>query len=146
MPTHNTCASRADQTGTVNSFDTVTKFPLDPTQNGGTSDEEVDVRADLVNTGTTTHETSHAMGNAHTDEGGVLNVNSSTTVGKSNIAETLKGVGIGGNNIQRNANSNNSDGTMLNGSTNQGLERGKVISEKRYNRIMRRLEKQQNEN
>ncbi len=137
--------ANADQTGTVNSFDTVKEFPQNDNQNGGTSNNEVDVKASKLNSGTTTHETSHAMGNAHTDQGGTLNPTGGEGVGRSNISETLAGVGIGGNTAQRNAGSTTGDGTLLNGSTNSGLGTGKVISQKRYNRIVKRIERRQDD-
>lgn len=136
----------ADQTGTVNSFDVVDKFP-DPTQAGGCGNDQITLRSDSKNSDITTHEVSHALGNAHLEQGGTLPSKGGDKVGKNNIGETLKGVGIGGNNISRNLNGTASDitvkstgdGRLLNGSTNVGLESGKVISQNRYERIMKRL-------
>jgi RHS repeat-associated protein len=138
----------ADKSGTVNSFDSSEKG-FEPNQNGGTVNRKVDVKEGKVDSGTTTHEVSHALGNGHTDHpNGTLGVNSGESVGTSQVAETLAGVGIGGNNIQRNATGDNraasiGDGTMLNNSTNSGLESGKVITENRYNRIIRRIERRE---
>ena len=58
-------------------------------------------------------------------------------------AETLKGVGIGGNTIARNANSSVGVGTLLNGSTNQGLEVGEVMTVRRFNRLVRKHNKEE---
>lgn len=133
----------ADQTGTVNSFDTVEGFPFNPNQNGGTGDDEITVREDKKTGGTTTHETSHALGNAHIDQGGPLDPYGGGSVNRNNVAETLNGVGIGGNTAQRNARSTVGDGRLLNGANNQGLAQGKVISQARYNRIVRRIERRE---
>jgi RHS repeat-associated protein len=131
-----------DNIGTLNSFDVENDYP----DNGGTSDDKISVKPTRLYTGTVTHETSHAMGNGHYDQDGSLSPTGGESVNKINIAETLKGVGIGGNTIERNKNSTIGGGTFLNGSTNKGLERGKVISINRYERIMKRIERRNNKN
>jgi hypothetical protein len=131
-------AADADETGTANSFDTVKKF-RNKTQAGATGDNQVDVREDRVNSGATTHEVSHSLGIAHTDEGGTIAKQGGAKVGKPQVSESLMGVGIGGNNIARNSSSPVGDGTLLNNSSNEGLQNGKLISKKRYDRIVRRI-------
>jgi RHS repeat-associated protein len=135
-----------DPTGTINSFEVVDRFPLNDRQAGGAGDDEITMRDDAKMSGASAHEVSHTLGNAHTDQNGTLHPTGGTTVGKANIAETLKGVGIGGDTRARNAAGATGDGRLLNGSINQGLENGKLISQRRYDRIMRRVrERQQRE-
>ena len=65
-------------------------------------------------------------------------------MGKRQIEETLRGVGIGENTARRNSKSGVGDGTLLSNSSNTRLEIGKVISGKRYEWIRRRLTKSEN--
>lgn len=131
-----------DNTGTVNSFDVETEGFVD-NQGGGTGNNQVDMKQGEENTSVTTHEVNHAMGIAHTDDGGNQSPSGGGSVGTAQIGETLSGVGIGGDNVSRNSTSGVGDGTLLNNSSNQGLEQGKVITLKRYNRIMRRMERRE---
>jgi RHS repeat-associated protein len=133
---------RNDQTGTLNSFDTVSEFPRNENQSGGTGNDEITVTERSKNSSTTNHEIGHSLGNEHTSEGGTL-PNHGTNTGISATAETLMGVGIGGDTSGRNSANTVGDGTLLNGSTNQGLENGQVISVNRYNRIVRRVERRE---
>ena len=137
--------ARQDQTGTVNSFDVETEGFVE-NQGGGTLNNQVDMKKGKENTSVATHEVNHAMGIAHTGDGGSQSPSGGGSVGKSQISETLKGVGIGGDNTQRNSSGRTAgvgDGTLLNNSSNQGLENGKVISVKRYNRIMRKMQRRE---
>jgi RHS repeat-associated protein len=131
---------RDDPSGTLNSYDHTEGKLRSGDQLGGAANDEVTMRDDAKMSGATTHEVSHTLGNAHTDEQGSLSPTGGYTVRKENIAEALKGVGIGGDTRARNAGGPTGDGRMLNGSTNQGLETGKLISQRRYDRIMRRME------
>ncbi|MBK7376828.1 MAG: hypothetical protein KAY50_06470 [Chitinophagaceae bacterium] len=135
----------ADQTGIVNSFDEVSTFndPPNTVTRGVTVDNNVRVLAEDVNSGITTHEVDHALGNAHKPEGSITAGSQESTVRISNISETLNGVGIGGTTSERNNNSTVGNGTLLQGSSIQGLESGKVITRKRYERIMRKVEQRE---
>jgi hypothetical protein len=134
--------------GVVNSFDTMESFPshVNKDATGLTSNNKITVLENKKNSSsTTTHETSHALGNAHSDQGGSLDIHGGGSVTRTNIAETLAGVGIGGNNIERNRTGKTSptgDGTLYGSAS--GLSNGKVISTKRYERIMRRIERRNN--
>ena len=132
-----------DKTGTVNSFESVEKFH-DPTQLGACASNQITVK-EASKDGTASHEIGHSLGNGHDDEGGVLPL-SGTNTSVYSTAETLKGVGIGGNNIDRNNNTSIGDGTLLNQSSSEGLENGEVISIRRYERILKRIEKRENKN
>jgi len=131
-----------DKSGTLNSFDVETEGFV-KNQNGGAANNQIDMLEGNENSSITTHEVNHTLGIAHTSEGGTQSINGGGTVGTIQVAETLAGVGIGGNNVERNQSSSVGDGRLLGNSTNQGLENGKVISAKRYNRIMRRLERRE---
>ncbi|MEM6526370.1 MAG: RHS repeat-associated core domain-containing protein [Bacteroidota bacterium] len=137
---------RKDNTGTLNSFDVETKGFKD-NQGGGTTNDKVDMRKGKEDSNITTHEVNHAMGIAHTGEdGGNQSPSGGGSVGAAQIGETLKGVGIGGDNSNRNSSGSTypvGDGTLLNGSSNSGLENGKVISVNKYNRIMNRIKKRE---
>lgn len=133
---------KADQTGTLNSFDVESTGYRKANQRGGTFSDQVDVKPGEGG-GTTEHEVSHAMGVGHTDEGGNLSPTGDGNVNSSYVAESLKGVGIGGDTSARNSKTGTGDGTLLNGSSNQGLQTGKLISVKRYNRIMERIERRE---
>jgi len=92
------------------------------------------------NSDLTDHEVSHSLGNGHVDEtSGTLPLTSNNSQIEG-IFETLNGVGIGGKIVDRNASGPIGDGTLLNESNIQGLEYGKVISKKRYDRIVKRIE------
>jgi hypothetical protein len=134
-----------DQTGILNSFD-VEREGFIPNQGGGTLNDQVDMRAGEENSKTTTHEVNHAMGIAHTSDGGNQADHGGGSVGKAQVAETLKGVGMGGNTAIRNRTGRTAslgDGTLLNNANNVGLENGKVITFRRYERIVRRLERRE---
>jgi RHS repeat-associated protein len=133
-----------DQTGTLNSFDVETTGFVE-NQGGGTGSDQVDMKKGEENSSTTTHEVNHAMGIAHTGDGGNQSPSGGGAVGTGQIGETLKGVGIGGDNSTRNKTKTAGvgDGTLLNGSSNQGLGQGKVISQARYERIVRRIERRE---
>jgi RHS repeat-associated protein len=136
-----------DETGLVNSFDEVSVFPGNSEQLGSAGNDQINVLTKELNSSTTTHETSHTLGIGHFDEGGTIpSKGGGGTVGVSQIGESLKGVGIGGNNIARNSNGAIGDGTLLNGSTNAGLSTGKLISANKYNRIMQRIERREEKN
>ncbi|MEO0273408.1 MAG: hypothetical protein ABIM30_10085 [candidate division WOR-3 bacterium] len=102
----------------------------------------MNVEEDKVNTGSTTHGVNHAMGIAHTEDGGSISKYGGESVGRAQIEETLNGVGIGGDNVSRNSRLGIGQGTLINNSTNEGLMRGKVVSQRRVERIKGRLEKQ----
>jgi RHS repeat-associated protein len=134
----------ADKTGTLNSFDEVSGFPdkEGSLTAGVTTDDIITMKTGDVNSGSTTHEVDHALGNAHKELDGTLTEDGrENSVRGANISETLKGVGIGGDNVERNKTTRTGDGTLLGNSTNQGLQSGMVISAKRYNRIMERNER-----
>lgn len=132
-----------DQTGIVNSFD-VEKDGFVENQGGGALDNQIDMKSGKEGSSITTHEVNHTMGIAHTGDGGTQSPSGGGSVKPNQIAETLKGVGIGGDNISRNSNTSIGNGRLLNNSSNQGLEQGKVISLNRYARIVRRLERKEN--
>jgi RHS repeat-associated protein len=143
----NSVIKNNDTTGTLNAFDSQS-FPYYgmKSDNGVTTNDQVTVRDNRVGSDTTTHEVGHSLGAAHADDGdgGSLPIQGAK-VDTDLVAEILAGAGIGGNNIQRNADGGAhpaaGDATMLNGSTNQGLETGEVITLRKYNRIMNRLAK-----
>lgn len=132
-----------DQTGTLNSFETSDNFRKD-SQKGTTGNDKIAVRED-ANYGDVSHEVGHSLGNAHTPDGGSLPLTAPDT-SEGSTAETLAGVGIGGNNSQRNENSSVGDGTLLNQSSSAGLENGQVISQRRYNRLMKKINKDEENN
>ncbi len=134
-------AASKDQTGTVNSFDVETR-EFDEGQGGGTVNDKVDMVKGKENTSITTHEVNHAMGNEHYEKGGNQSPDGGGVVGASQIGETLQGVGIGGDNAKRNQKSSVGDGTLLNGSSSKGLESGVVMSVKKYNRLLKRIAKE----
>ena len=110
-------------------------FPYNEDQSGVSTGDEITVKESRKNSGVSTHEISHSLGNEDTEDGGVLiSKGASSSVSNDVIAETLAGVGIGYQTENRNG-----VGTMLNGSTNNGLENGEVISAKKYNRIINRM-------
>jgi RHS repeat-associated protein len=138
---------KQDETGTLNSFDVektgFTASEPGKVQDGGTFSDQVDVK-DNANSSTTTHEVSHAMGVDHQSKGGNL-PEAGASVSTSYVGEALMGVGIGGDTSKRNKASGVGDGSLQN-STNAGLQQGRVISIKRYERIMRRLQKKEKDN
>lgn len=96
------------------------------------------------NSSIATHEVNHALGIAHIKQGGNQSPSGGGVVYVSQIVETLAGVEIGGNNIERNQSGKTTtigDGTLLGNSTIQSLETGKVISAWSHVRIMRRMER-----
>ena len=136
----------ADQTGTLNTFDShPAPYRGLEDENGITVNDNVDVRDNRVDSSTTTHEVGHSLGVIHSSDGGALPTQG-VNINNALVSEVLAGVGIGENNTNRNAQGDQAgagDGTLLNGSTNQGLENGKLISVKRYNRIMKRVERRE---
>lgn len=134
-----------DQFGLSNSFDTMTAYPshVNKDAEGLTGDDHITMLTRSKNSAATTHETSHSLGNEHSDKGGSLHKYGHVdgTVTGKNIAETLAGVGIGGNNVKRNQASAAGDGTLYDLREGAGLEQGMVISQRRYERIKRRLER-----
>lgn len=135
-----------DQTGTLNLFEThPAPYRGLEDENGITTSDSVDVRDNRADTRTTTHEVGHSLGVIHSSDGGALPTQG-VNINDALVSEVLAGVGIGGNNTNRNAQGDYEgagDGTLLNGSTNQGLENGQVISAARYNRIVRRVERRE---
>ena len=136
----------ADTSGTLNSFDTQTSpYRGMEEDNGQTNNDKVDVRDNRVDTSTTTHEIGHSLGVIHSADGGALPAQG-ININNGLVAEILAGAGIGGNNTNRNTQGDSApagDATLLNGSTNQGLEQGQVISARRYNRIVERVERRE---
>jgi hypothetical protein len=129
-----------DQTGMLNSFDVETeKFKKN--QGGGTLADEVDMKSGEEDSNITTHEVNHAMGIEHTIKGGNQDMYGGGSVGNAQISETLQGVGIGGD--TRDRRSAVGRGTLLDGSSNTGLEKGKVYSYNRYVRIMERIKRRE---
>ena len=144
-----------DKTGEVNSFDTVPdsyqggsfKDKDGKTTNGSSDGKRVSVREGKKNGNTSMHEIGHDLGLSHTN-GVMTDVNSGNSISKSHVTEVLAGGMIAGDNRQRNkekglgqGHRRPDQGAVNGGSQSSYFNSGKVMSDKQYDRMMRKAAK-----